>query len=94
MRMGEHLKAVFACDRHERRAGGPAVRMAKAVGAETATMIGPLIAADFCTISTETRLVTRELIEGVVALACQAKADGKVLQILRRRHRLPRATWY
>jgi hypothetical protein len=56
-----------------------AVRMAKAVGAETATMIGPLITADFYTISTETRLVTRELIEGVVALACQARADGKVL---------------
>ena len=69
---------ITGCDRHSYQARG-AVRTAKAVGAETATMIGPLIAADFCTISTETRLVTRELIEGVVALACQAKADGKVL---------------
>src|SRR6476469_5464197 len=34
-----------------------AILTAKAVGAETATIIGPRIAADFCTISTDTRLV-------------------------------------
>ena len=35
-----------------------AMRTASAVGAETATIIGAPIAADFCTISTETRLVS------------------------------------
>ena len=35
-----------------------AMRTASAVGADTATMMGAPMAADFCTISTETRLVS------------------------------------
>ena len=35
-----------------------AIRTASAVGADTATITGAPIAADFCTISTDTRLVS------------------------------------
>ena len=69
-----------------------AVRTASAVGAETATMTGAPIIAAFCTISTETRLVSStmpcaavdavarqragELVERVVAADVLAQRDN------------------
>ena len=71
-----------------------AVRTASAVGAETATMTGAPIAAVFCTISTETRLVSStmpplaatpaarqragELVERIVAADILAQRDDAV----------------
>ena len=55
------------------------MRTAKAVGAETATIIGPPMAADFCTISTETRLVSTIMPwRGVAPLV--HKRTGKLIQ--------------
>ena len=56
--MGEYLKPVGARDGGKRDAGFIRHSTASAVGAETATISGAPIAAVFCTISTETRLVS------------------------------------
>ena len=70
MGMGENLKAVLACDRDQRHAGGVRHAHGERRGAETATIIGAPIAADFCTISTETRLVSTIMPWRGVAPSC------------------------
>ena len=47
-----------------------AVRTASAVGADTATISGAPIVAVFCTISTETRLVSNTMPSAVETFAC------------------------
>jgi precorrin-3B methylase len=58
MRVGEHLEPVLLATATRVMPQASAMRSASAVGADTATMIGAPMTADFCTISTETRLVS------------------------------------
>jgi hypothetical protein len=55
-----------------------AVRTASAVGADTATMTGVPIAAVFCTISTETRLVSSTM-PSAAGISASASAPASLL---------------
>ena len=58
-----------------------AVRTASAVGAETDTITGVPMAALFCTISTETRLV-RRMIPSLAAMEARASAPDSLSRAL------------
>ena len=86
MRVREDLEAVRARHGDQRDAGRPRhVRSASAVGAETATTTGAPATAAFCTISTETRLVSsddaarqdRRPRAAAADRACRARCGGR-----------------
>ena len=77
--MSENLESVRPRDGRERDARR--LRHASAVGAETDTIAGAPIAAAFCTISTETRLV-RSTIPSFAAMDARARVPESLSSAL------------